>query len=149
MPRPSKPSEITGKRRLVELSRSDCLDLLQANDFGRVVLTTDLDRTPVIRPVNYRFDVASQCVVFRTGAGTKFHALAHAANAWFEIDSIDRQTRTGWSVIIAGVTEEVTQPLEIERLDQFGPTPWAPGEHPHWIRVKARTVAGRRISLEG
>ena len=147
-PRGSDPSaEIT--RGLVEMTRAECLQLLRTHDFGRLVLVTAEQHIPVIRPVNYSFDAASQSVVFRTGDGTKFDALARAAEARFEIDSIDRPTRTGWSVIISGVTEEVTRRSEIERLDRLGLSSWAPGERSHWIRVNARTVSGRRILPPG
>lgn len=132
--------------KLVELTRAQCLELLESNDFGRVILTTNSDPTPMIRPVKYRFDSASQSVAFRTGDGAKLFALSHGARAWFELDGIDSLTRTGWSVIISGVTDVVTQPLEIQRLDQLRLDSWAPGEHPSWIRIVARTVTGRRIA---
>ena len=105
--------------KLVELTRAQCLELLESNDFGRVILTTNSDPTPMIRPVKYRFDSASQSVAFRTGDGAKLFALSHGARASFELDGIDSLTRTGWSVIISGVTDVVTQPLEIQRLDQL------------------------------
>ena len=66
--------------------------------------------TPVIRPVNYVFDERSQSVAFRTADGSKFHAMLVHGNAAFEIDGIDPGSRTGWSVIIVGMTEEVTTP---------------------------------------
>ncbi len=101
--------------------------------------------TPIIRPVNYRFDVASQSVVFRTGVGSKFDALARSARALFEIDSMDPETRTAWSVIISGATEVVTRPAEIRRLGELGLELWAPGERPNWVRIRARTVTGRAV----
>jgi hypothetical protein len=61
-------------RRFVVLTRPECLKHLRETELGRVVLISAA-QTPIIRPVNYRFDVASQSVVFRTGAGSKFHAL--------------------------------------------------------------------------
>ena len=76
--------------------------------------------TPVIRPVNYVFDERSQWVAFRTADGSKFHAMLVNGNAAFEIDGIDPGARTGWSVIIVGMTEEVTSPGEVRRLDRLG-----------------------------
>lgn len=137
----SRPVE----RSIVELSRSECLELLAANSFGRLAVIGSGD-TPIIRPVNYVFDERSQSVVFRTAAGSKFHFLARANNAAFEIDGIDAAARAGWSVIIAGVTEEVTSPSEVRRLDLLGVDTWPPGERRHWVRIAARTVSGRRIA---
>ena len=128
---------------MVELSREDCLGLLSAHTVGRLAVVMS-SRTPVIRPVNYAFDPASQSVVFRTGRGSKFHALVNAAKAAFEIDGIDETTQTGWSVI-EGVTAEVTAPSDIDRLERLGLQLWAPGAKPHWVHIRAWTVSGRRI----
>lgn len=102
---------------------------------------------PVIRPVNYVFDPSLQSVVFRTASGSKFHALLDAAKAAFEVDGIDEAARTGWSVIIRGITAEVTSPNDIRRLNELGLESWAPGPKPHWVRIRAWTVSGRRIVL--
>ena len=130
---------------MLELSREECLRLLACHHFGR--LAVNMGDGPVIRPVNYLFDERSQSVVFRTAPGSKFHALLHSANAAFEIDGIDESSRTGWSVIIRGVTDEVTNPSEVWRLDRLGLEPWAPGPKRHWMHIRAWTVAGRRIVL--
>lgn len=148
-PRPPSSSDSDAIRlsepskQMVELTRSECLTLLAATGVGRLVVT--IGDTPVIRPVNYFFDGPSQSVVFRTAQGSKFHALAHSASAVFEIDEIDATARCGWSVIVKGVTEEVTHPIDTRRLDRLGLESWAPGPKPHWIRIRARTVSGRRL----
>jgi hypothetical protein len=103
----------------------------------------------VIRPVNYVFDGPSQSVVFRTARGSKFHALLHASKAAFEIDGFDESARTGWSVIIEGVTAALTRSADIARLNRLGLEPWAPGSKPHWVQIRAWTVSGRRIVLPG
>jgi nitroimidazol reductase NimA-like FMN-containing flavoprotein (pyridoxamine 5'-phosphate oxidase superfamily) len=129
-----------------EISRPECLALLASQRFGR--LAVNIGRgAPVIRPVNYVFDQRSQSVVFRTAPGSKFHALLHAADAAFEIDGIDEGSRTGWSVIVRGVTGEVTRPSDIDHLDRLGLEPWAPGPKRHWVQIRAWTVSGRRIAL--
>jgi uncharacterized protein len=132
---------------LLDLSREECLRLLAENSFGRLAVT--MKDQPVIRPVNYLFYEPSQSVVFRTAQGSKFHALLRAARAAFEIDGIDERSRTGWSVIIHGVTEEITTPSDVRRLDGLGLETWAPGPKPHWVCIRAWTVSGRRIVLAG
>jgi nitroimidazol reductase NimA-like FMN-containing flavoprotein (pyridoxamine 5'-phosphate oxidase superfamily) len=133
---------------MLELTREECLELLARHRFGRLAVIGTGD-APVIRPVNYVFDTASQAVVFRTAQGSKLHALLQAATAAFEIDEIDEATRTGWSVIITGVAEEVTRPTDRDRLAGLGLEPWVPGPKPHWMQVRAWAVAGRRITLRG
>lgn len=126
------------------IDRAECLRLLAANSFGRLAVSMT-DRPPLIRPVNYAFDENSQSVVFRTDAGSKFGALVRARQASFEIDDRDETTRTGWSVIVSGLTEEISTRREIERLSGGVPEPWVPGARDFWIRIRAFTVSGRRI----
>ena len=126
-----------------DLSREECLELLAANGIGRLAVSGK--DAPVIRPVNYAFDQPSQSVVFRTAPGSKFYALLRQNAATFEVDGVDPPTRSGWSVIVVGATEEVTNPADVRRLDGLGLEQWAPGEKPHWVRIRAWTVSGRRI----
>jgi uncharacterized protein len=131
---------------LLELDRAECLQLLAATSVGRVAVNVP-DWPPVIRPVNFVFDERSQSVLFRSARGSKLHALLRSARAAFEIDGWEPDGRAGWSVIIVGVTEEVTNPAEIDRIERLGLHTWAPGPKPHWVRVRAATVSGRRIAV--
>jgi nitroimidazol reductase NimA-like FMN-containing flavoprotein (pyridoxamine 5'-phosphate oxidase superfamily) len=131
---------------LAELEREECVRLLAATRFGRLAVSPPDWRTPpVIRPVNYVFDTSSQSVVFRSGRGSKFTALVLSGQAAFEIDGIEPDAETGWSVIVQGHVEEVTSDVEIARLESLGLHAWAPGDKPHWLRVRASVVSGRRI----
>ena len=58
----------------------------------------------------------------------------------------DPVERVGWSVIVEGFTEEITNPSELRRIEQLQLEPWAPGHKGHWIRIRASTVSGRRIA---
>ena len=129
---------------LVELAREECLRLLNTASVGRVVVLTP-EGTPVIRPVNYAFDPTSQSVVFRCSEGTKLVTLLRAAHAWFEVDEIDPAGATGWSVIIAGVTQPITRPEDVKRLDACALHSWAAARTAQWIRIRTRVVSGRRI----
>jgi nitroimidazol reductase NimA-like FMN-containing flavoprotein (pyridoxamine 5'-phosphate oxidase superfamily) len=131
---------------MLELPRPECLRLLAATSFGRIAVNGS--SAPVIRPVNYDvFDMPSQSVIFRSALGSKLHALLKSAQAAFEIDGTDQTGRTGWSVIILGVTEEVTNPSEVRCLEGIGVDPLAPGSKAHWVRIRANTVSGRRIVM--
>lgn len=137
-------SEVAASQ-LVTLPRAECLELLAAGSFGRVVVTVGADHRPLVRPVNYLFDPTAQAVTFRSSPGTKLHALLRSASACFEIDDVDVEARTGWSVIVYGVTEPVVHPNEILRLERFGLESFAPGPQPDWIRIRATTITGMRI----
>lgn len=129
----------------VVLSRAECLELLAAGYFGRIVVAAPDGSVPIVRPVNYVFDPRSQAIIFKTAAGSKLFALLRSSRAAFEIDHADAETHSGWSVIVRGVAEEVRNPTEIRRLERLGVDKWAGSEGDRWIRVRAGTVSGRRI----
>jgi nitroimidazol reductase NimA-like FMN-containing flavoprotein (pyridoxamine 5'-phosphate oxidase superfamily) len=132
---------------MLDLDRTECLRLLAETGVGRVVISVTEWDHPVIRPVNYLFDRSSQSVLFRSASGSKLHALLRSARAAFEIDGTDPAGHVGWSVIVVGVSEEITNPAELRRVRSLGLLPWPPGDKAHWIRIRANTVSGRRIAL--
>lgn len=140
---PSPGAAVSG-HELVELSREDCLARLAGSCFGRLAVA-GTGIIPLIRPVNYRFDERSQSIVFRTREGTKLAALLRTAQAAFEVDEIEPDMRRGWSVIVTGPAEPITDPVELRRLRASGLEPWATGPVAHWMRIRARTVSGRAI----
>ena len=135
----------TPDTQLLELDREECLRLLASTGLGRLAVNVE-GWAPVIRPVNYVFDESSQSVVFRSARGSKLTALTLSAQAAFEIDDFDPAGGAGWSVVVTGVAEEVAGAAEIDRLERLGLCSLAPGPEPHWIRIRATVVSGRRIS---
>jgi nitroimidazol reductase NimA-like FMN-containing flavoprotein (pyridoxamine 5'-phosphate oxidase superfamily) len=126
-----------------ELSVDECQALLGASHLGRVGLVDD--GRPLILPVNYVLDEAT--VVFRTDPGSKLAAALRGAAVAFEVDGVNAQQRTGWSVLVQGRAEHVTDPAELERLAAYRLVPWAPGARPHYVRVRSEKTTGRRISV--
>ena len=102
---------------------------------------------PIIRPVNYVFDEPSQSVLIRSAPGTKLHAVLRSPRAVFEIDGAHPDGRIGWSVIISGVADEITNAAELRRVEQLDLEPLAPGHKGRWICIRTNTVSGRRIEF--
>jgi len=128
---------------LVELDVDECSRLLRTEEIGR--LGVNARPYPLIFPVNYALD--RDVIVVRTHPGTKLTA-AGRANVTFEVDQIDRRTRTGWSVLVRGLAEELTDAHGAElirRTQATGVRPWAPGEHGRWLRIIPQGMTGRRI----
>ncbi|MGX5655475.1 pyridoxamine 5'-phosphate oxidase family protein [Geodermatophilus nigrescens] len=126
-----------------EIPADECHRLLAGQEIGRLALNAE--RHPLVFPVNYAMDGTT--VVIRTAPGTKLAAADHA-NVTFEVDEIDRRTRSGWSVVVHAVAEEVGPGHRDElvaRTEATGLQPWAPGEHGHWLRLIPTAVTGRRI----
>ena len=87
----------------IEVIDSDeCRRLLAEDVIGRVAVV--IGATPMILPVNYAVD--GEDIVMRTMPGSRLDiGQGHAA---FEVDSFDRATQSGWSVLVTGHLEEVT-----------------------------------------
>jgi nitroimidazol reductase NimA-like FMN-containing flavoprotein (pyridoxamine 5'-phosphate oxidase superfamily) len=123
-------------RELEELSRRECLELLGTEQFGRIAVV--LAGRPEIFPVNYALDSAD-CVVFRTSPGTK---LAAAINhqVVFEVDHIQADRRSGWSVIVHGIA----QPTTTVRPGTRPLDPWLHDKQ-QLVRITRRSISGRRL----
>ncbi len=133
----------SAKSQLVELSRQECQTLLATHQVGR--LGVNADHYPLIFVVNYGLD--RDVIVIRTHPGTKLSNADHA-NVTFEVDDIDQHTRSGWSVLVRGLAEEVGSAHRAEliaRTHAAEVNPWAPGEFGHWLRLIPHQVTGRRI----
>lgn len=123
------------------LDRRECLRLLAGEVVGRVAVVEA--GSPLVLPVNFGLD--GDIVVFRTGPGTKLsEARGHAA--CFEVDDFDRETRSGWSVVVRGRMEEVTEysPALLARLAHLA-EPWLDGDRNHVVRIVPTSITGRRV----
>ena len=129
-------------RGMQRLDLEECLLLLAIEDVGRLALVQG--GTPAIFPVNYILDGTAP--VFRTDPGTK---LSHGpgTSVCFEIDGIDRDQRSGWSVVVTGVLETIDEsdPETLERVRTLPVHPWGGGEKAHWLRVVPGLITGRRV----
>ena len=124
------------------LDRAECLRLVSRRNFGRVGLT--FGALPTILPVTYRL-IDGQ-VVFRTGPGQKLAVATEHAVIAFEVDEMDLLTHSGWSVVVLGVAEEVTDPNEVRRLDRVGLPRWLPSGQDRVVRLAPDLISGRRLN---
>lgn len=125
------------------MSREECWAKLEEATLGRVGVLAGQE--PLVLPINLAVD--GERIVFRTGAGTKFHALVHGQPISVEIDGVDATYHHGWSVLAVGRAEEVTDAVDIQRLaETVKLRPWAGGDKTHWIVLEPDRVTGRRIA---
>lgn len=129
--------------RIRVLSDAECWQRLADHPAGVGRVGTG-GPSPDILPVNYVLDGRS--VVFRTGQGRKLAAIGARERVAFEVDDVDADRRTGWSVVLRGFAERVTDPDEITRLDALGLQPWDPSPKTALVRITTRMVDGREIS---
>lgn len=100
--------------------------------------------SPDILPVNYVVDGTS--VVFRTGQGKKLAAIGRGERVVFEVDDVDAHWERGWSVVLRGFAEHVTDADEKARLAELPLHPWDPTPKTEFVRITTHLVAGREIS---
>lgn len=127
---------------LVKLSESECRELLGAVEIGRVILS--IDALPAALPVNFR--VIDEAIVFRTAPGTKLAAAMSRAVVGFEVDQIDPATHRGWSVLVVGISQVVTDVDEIAKLDQLGIHSWLTADLPAYVKIGTQRISGRRLA---
>jgi uncharacterized protein len=142
---PDKNRAMT-QRELDNLSPDECFRLLAAARVGRLVYHDDLG--PLAVPVNYA--LAGRDIVFRVEGGAKQMAMQQPMLA-FEVDHVDEDQQSGWSVLVRGVGAEVDMervPALLRTMDRHFPKPWAVGIHNVWLQIVPHTVTGRRLGAE-
>jgi uncharacterized protein len=130
------------ERRFEPIGRQQCLDLMESHHLGRIAWqAADL---PQILPITYAMHQGS--VYFRTLPDGLLAELAKPTSVALEVDELDQQTRSGWSIVLHGHTSAVREPDELADLwasDSL--VPWASGNRTLFIRVRPDTVAGRIV----
>ena len=124
------------------IPRKECLILLAGQQVGRLGFV--VEGQPMVLPVNYALH--GDVVMFRTGDGSMLGA-AHATRVAFEVDEVDTDTGSGWSVVVQGVTEEIpgTGDWFDEALRAHAAPTWLPGPTDHYVRIKPSVISGRRL----
>lgn len=136
------PWTTSGERRLKELSRQECLELLASKKVGRIAFCTT--KGPVVLPVNYSMHGGT--VLFRTSSYSSIAAQLRDSPAAFEVDEVNDDTQSGWSVLLQGHATFVEYPdLPSDALDR--PEPWPDGSRMLHVRVTPRELSGRRLEV--
>jgi uncharacterized protein len=141
LPAPSETCRMMEDRSFEVMPEREAIALLSSMTLGRVVFT--LAALPAIVPVNYA--VQDHAVVIRTSQDTRLAAAADGGVLAFEVDQVDPVTRTGWSVVVTGVAEVVTNPRERAIIHGML-EPYEPGHHDVYVRLPLTVVTGRRVA---
>ena len=135
-------SDIQGRATIEEIPAEECLLLLGMKSVGRLIVVVADE--PDAFPVNYVVDGTD--VVFRTAYGLKLMQSVLQRVA-FEVDEIDEVRHEGWSIVLRGVAEEMTEDFAGRSSQQRDDvlTAWPKGAKDRWIRVIPRIMTGRRL----
>jgi uncharacterized protein len=124
-----------------ELSEAECKQLLTQHSAGRVGFMAA--EGPQILPVTYQYRAGS--VIFRTSPYGPLAGLVRRTSVAFEIDSIDEQDKSGWSVLVLGFAEAMAHDCLLTSAWETGPVPWADGVRNLFIEITPRKISGRSI----
>jgi hypothetical protein len=138
---PSTTSEGAVPGELVRLSRAESLRLLRTQCVGRYAFVESARALSVI-PVNYVL-TAENVVLFRSGPGPKLASAERGDVVAFEVDDIDRERHSGWSILVVGRARRMTG-LERDRLVDL-PVPWANGPRTQVVAITPSRIDGRRL----
>ena len=127
-------------RPSIELSREECRALLTTKTVGRIAFQTGNGLR--VLPVNYV--VHEDSIVFRTAAHGVIARSIRVADVAFQVDDLDDQLRAGWSVLAVGRCERITDPAQLDAIEQ-APTPWAAGTRDLHFAVTWKGLSGRRL----
>lgn len=129
-------------RRLEQLSRAAALRLLGSVAIGRLVFTHQA--LPAIRPVNHLVEAESIIVRATSGAAITAAAGNRGVVVAYEADSIDSESRLGWSVIVVGTARLLTDDAASARY-RARLRPWVTGIVDDVIMISADLVTGYRM----
>ncbi|MFE6287740.1 pyridoxamine 5'-phosphate oxidase family protein [Streptomyces sp. NPDC057877] len=125
------------------LDRQECLRLLAKTPVGRIVYTRQA--LPAVLPVNFALDTDG-AVVLRTGADSDLVRAVDGVVVAFEVDEYDADAQSGWSVVVTGRADVVTDAAEHERLTRTGPRSWVANPDGVFVRIAAEIITGREIT---
>ncbi|MFI6443857.1 pyridoxamine 5'-phosphate oxidase family protein [Kitasatospora sp. NPDC050543] len=132
--------------RVETLSEAECLHLLATVPVGRVVYTAHA--LPAVLPVAFEVDADGRLLLALRRGGTVSRALDDTVAA-FQADRLDPASRTGWSVLVRGRAEVVTDPVLHERLLRQGPRCWVGEAEPMFVAITPELVTGRLLAAPG
>ena len=133
-------------RRMVELGRADALRLLGSVPIGRIVFTRHA--LPAIRPVNHLVD--QDDIIIRTHEGAALSSAAEQAGpsgvvVAYEADSIDPETRLGWSVVVTGYARLITDPAQAAAYQRVLYSWVDLADMDYTVRIRPDLVTGYRL----
>ncbi len=122
------------------IPEDSCWGYLASQEVGRLGVSTN--DVPEIFPINYYVD--GESVIFRSAEGSKMDQLALNENVVFEVDGW--QEEGGWSVMLKGIAQRITDPEELARAEKAPLRPWVPTVKTIFVRVTPTIgISGRHF----
>lgn len=121
------------------LSGDECRQLVRARAVGRVAWVSGA--SVQVLPVSYT--VTTERIAFATNPDSVMSDFLEPVDVAFEIDDVEEDTATGWSVIVRGRARGY---LDGVPDDVDLPRPWVPGQHRLTVVIEPKSYTGRAVS---
>ncbi|CAL9325910.1 pyridoxamine 5'-phosphate oxidase family protein [Streptomyces sp. SudanB182_2057] len=136
--------------RRVDLDQDEALRLLGSVSLGRVVFTRQA--LPAVRPVRHVLDNGDVVVLAHDAAALAPQALRSGDEGVivaYEADAIDPDTHLGWSVVVTGYAQLVSDPAELGRLYELSWPEAAVEGGEQAVRIHPELVTGVLVTESG
>lgn len=131
-------SQTPAHGHLLELTPEECWELVATSPVGR--LAWQGPHSPTVVPVNFVVDGRS--IRVRTTGYSELGRQVDDSAVAFQVDDIDAEGRTGWSVLMRG---EAHLEYGSAAAGVTEPEPWLSGPRTLRLRIDVEEVTGRRI----
>ncbi|MFV0405240.1 MAG: pyridoxamine 5'-phosphate oxidase family protein [Propioniciclava sp.] len=123
---------------VIPISAEECQQLLGERQVARVAWASA--EGMLILPVNFVFETG--LILMLVSRDSVFRELADGRDVAVEVEDVDEQTATGWSVLIQGRAAAHHGDAAVL------PQPWAPGDRDFLIAVTPTRWSGRSIAAD-
>jgi len=123
------------------LTWDECVARLESGTVGRIAVTHRA--LPAIVPVNY--SLSGSRVVFRTEPGGMLARACADTVVAFEVDELDPDGRSGWSVLVVG-TAELLEGSAAVRAAETGLVTAVGGGRDQFVAITIGQLSGRLIA---
>lgn len=124
------------------MDERECRELLAGATVARLGYV--IEGRPQVVPVN--ITVVDGDVFIRSLPGSKAAAAGRGDVVCLEVDHLEPETMTGWSVTAHGPLELIVDARVLRRAWDNDPEPWQHGDRWRWLRLTPQTLAGARVA---
>jgi len=133
---------VPAEKIIIKLDPLECRQLLSRARIGRVALS--IDALPAVRTV--KFALADNDVLFRVAPTSRLRRAATGAVVAFHADHYDEQAGEGWTVLVRGMCEEISNVHAAAELASLQLEPWANTPTGDVLmRVPMSMISGERV----
>ncbi|MEO6317928.1 MAG: pyridoxamine 5'-phosphate oxidase family protein [Acidimicrobiales bacterium] len=124
------------------LDRSECLRLLSQASLGRVAFTSGA--LPCVLPVSFQLD--DERILVRTRSGGRLDLALRGSVVAFEVDDLDADAHTGWSVSLTGCANAVCDPDALGGARRTPIDRWTSSPDDSLVAISTEVLTGRRVT---